>query len=56
MKKKEKLDKISIEFRSLNDEQQDYILGIMEALVFAKEEMQPVDPTHCMKQVSYDEK
>jgi len=32
----EKLKKVCEDFSSLNEEQQDYILGIMQALVFAK--------------------
>jgi len=32
----EKLKKVCDDFSSLNEEQQDYILGIMQALVFAK--------------------
>jgi len=32
----EKLEKICNDFSILNEEQQDYILGIMQALVFAK--------------------
>ncbi|MDR1419877.1 MAG: hypothetical protein LBI86_05850 [Treponema sp.] len=39
MSKQEKLNKLSADFCSLNEKQQDYILDIMEALVFAKEEM-----------------
>ena len=36
MNKEEKLDKVCKDFGKLNSEQQDYILGIMQALVFAK--------------------
>ena len=36
MTKEEKLEKICADFSKLKDEQQDYILGIMQALVFAK--------------------
>jgi hypothetical protein len=32
----EKLKKVCNDFSLLNDEQQDYILGILQALVFAK--------------------
>jgi hypothetical protein len=32
----EKLIKVCNDFSQLNEEQQDYILGIMQALVFAK--------------------
>lgn len=38
MTKEEKLDKICNDFSSLNEEKQDYILGILQALVFAKNE------------------
>jgi hypothetical protein len=36
MNKDEKLEKICKDFSMLKEEQQDYILGIMQALVFAK--------------------
>jgi len=36
MIQEEKLEKMSKGFSKLNEEQQDYILGIMQALVFAK--------------------
>jgi hypothetical protein len=39
MTKEEKLDKISNDFSSLCEEQQNYILGILQALVFAKNEV-----------------
>jgi len=32
----EKLEKVCKDFSKLNEEQQDYILGILQALVFAK--------------------
>ena len=32
----ERLEKVCNDFSQLNEEQQDYILGIMQALVFAK--------------------
>jgi len=32
----EKLEKVCNDFSKLNSEQQDYILGILQALVFAK--------------------
>jgi len=35
MNNEEKLDKVSKDFSKLNTEQQDYILGILNALVFA---------------------
>ena len=36
MDQNDKLNKICNDFTLLNDEQQDYILGILQALVFAK--------------------
>jgi len=36
MIREEKLNKVSHDFSLLNEEQQDYILGILQALVFAK--------------------
>ncbi|GHV41856.1 hypothetical protein AGMMS49546_18720 [Spirochaetia bacterium] len=39
MTQKEKLDKVSNDFSSLCEEQQDYVLGILQALVFAKNEI-----------------
>jgi len=36
MIQEEKLEKVCKDFSLLNDEQQDYILGILQALVFAK--------------------
>ena len=36
MIQEEKLKKVCDDFSLLNDEQQDYILGILQALVFAK--------------------
>jgi len=36
MNNDEKLEKICKDFSKLNEKQQDYILGIMQALVFAK--------------------
>jgi hypothetical protein len=38
MTKEEKLDKICKDFSSLSEDKQDYILGILQALVFAKNE------------------
>jgi len=32
----EKLERVCKDFTKLNEEQQDYILGILQALVFAK--------------------
>jgi hypothetical protein len=36
MIQEERLKKVCRDFSSLNEEQQDYILGILQALVFAK--------------------
>ena len=36
MQGNEKLDKVCSDFNKLGEEQQDYILGILQALVFAK--------------------
>jgi len=36
MNKDEKVKKVCEDFTMLNEEQQDYILGILQALVFAK--------------------
>ncbi|MDR2542815.1 MAG: hypothetical protein LBC80_05120 [Treponema sp.] len=36
MNKDERLEKVCKDFSMLNEEQQDYILGILQALVFAK--------------------
>jgi hypothetical protein len=38
MTKEEQLDKVCKDFSSLCEDQQDYILGILQALVFAKDE------------------
>jgi hypothetical protein len=39
MTKEEKLDKMCKDFTSLSEDKQDYVLGILQALVFAKNEM-----------------
>ncbi|MCL2264598.1 MAG: hypothetical protein FWC22_01035 [Treponema sp.] len=36
MNQNEKLEKVCKDFSKLNEEQQNYILGILQALVFAK--------------------
>jgi len=36
MNNDEKLEKVCNDFSKLNEEQQDYVLGILQALVFAK--------------------
>jgi hypothetical protein len=38
MTKKEKLNKVCKDFSSLTEEKQEYVLGILQALVFAKDE------------------
>jgi hypothetical protein len=38
MTKEEKMKKVCTDFSSLTEEKQDYILGILQALVFAKDE------------------
>ena len=38
MTREEKLNKVSTDFSSLSEEKQDYILGILQALVFANTE------------------
>ena len=44
MNKEEKLEKVCKEFSMLNEEQQDYILGILQALVFAKNNDNKTNP------------
>jgi hypothetical protein len=39
MTQKEKLDKVCKDFSLLSGEKQDYVLGILQALVFAKNEI-----------------
>ena len=41
MSEEEKLEKVCRDFSLLNKEQQDYILGILQALVFAKSSCLP---------------
>jgi hypothetical protein len=46
MTKEEKLDNVCKDFAMLSGDKQDYVLGILQALVFAKNEMgisQPVE-------------
>jgi hypothetical protein len=38
MTQEEKLDKVSKDFSSLSEDKRDYILGVLQALVFAKNE------------------
>jgi hypothetical protein len=42
MTKEEKFDKVYKDFSSLPEDKQDYILGILQALVFAKNESEAV--------------
>jgi len=44
MDQKEKLEKVCDSFCRLNEEQQDYILGILQALAFAKSAYDKPDP------------
>jgi hypothetical protein len=53
MIQEEKLEKVCKDFSSLNDEQQDYILGILQALVFAKN---TCNPSESDKQIQSDKK
>jgi len=39
----EKLEKVCNDFSKLNEKQQDYVLGILQALVFAKTENEQSD-------------
>jgi hypothetical protein len=43
MTKEEKLDKVCKEFSSLSEDKQEYILGILQALVFARDENNAVE-------------
>jgi hypothetical protein len=42
MTDEEKLEKARTDFCSLREEQQDYILGMLQALVYANDEFEPV--------------
>jgi hypothetical protein len=42
MTKEEKLEKIYRDFSSLSEEKQEYILGMLQALTYAKDELKPV--------------
>jgi hypothetical protein len=42
MTKEEKLEKMSKDFCSLSEEKQEYILGMLQALTYAKDELKPV--------------
>jgi hypothetical protein len=47
--KEEKLDKVCKDFASLSGDKQDYVLGILQALVFAKNEMGDKRPVEADK-------
>jgi hypothetical protein len=49
MTKEEKLDKVCKDFSSLNGKKKDYILGILQALVFAKNEIGTNQPAEADK-------
>jgi hypothetical protein len=51
MTNEEKVDKMIKDFSSLNEEKQDYILGILQALTFAKDEVKAIqtESTHTKK-------
>jgi hypothetical protein len=44
MTKEEKLDKVCKDFSTLDGEKQDYVLGILQALVFAHDEQKAYWP------------
>ena len=46
MDQNEKLEKVCRGFASLSEEQKDYILGILQALVFAKNTSENPDPVN----------
>jgi hypothetical protein len=43
MTKEERLEKTSADFSSLTGQEQDYVLGIMQALFFAKQVVVPAE-------------
>jgi hypothetical protein len=49
MTKEEKLDKVCKDFASLSGEKQDYVLDILQALVFAKNEIGTSHPVEADK-------
>jgi hypothetical protein len=56
MTAEEKLEKASREFCSLSEEKQDYILGILQALTFAKDEIKTfIEPSKNVQKGAYDE-
>jgi hypothetical protein len=42
MTKEEKLEKVCLDFGLLSEEKQEYVLGMLQALVFIKDEFKPV--------------
>jgi hypothetical protein len=50
MTKEEKVGKACLDFSSLGEEQQEYILGILQALVFAKNEIMEQAPSELATQ------
>jgi hypothetical protein len=56
MTQAEKLDKISKDFCLLSEEKQEYILGMLQALAYAKDELKPVvELVHGMEEGVCDE-
>jgi hypothetical protein len=56
MTKEEKLDRICKDFSLLSEDKQEYILGMLQALVFANDELKPVvDLVHDIQGETYDE-
>jgi len=47
MKKEEKLEKVCNDFSLLSEDQQDYIIGILQALVFANNSSNQKDAINC---------
>jgi hypothetical protein len=57
MTKEEKLEKICTDFCSLGKEKQEYILGMLQALTYAKDELKPlVELVHDMEKGIKNEK
>jgi hypothetical protein len=56
MTKEEKLEKITRDFCFLSEEKQEYILGMLQALVYTKDEIKPVvELVHSMEGGMKDE-
>jgi hypothetical protein len=49
MTQKEKLDKMCRDFSALGEDKQDYVLGILQALVFTKNETENNRPVEAEK-------